>query len=340
MDPAPICSTIDASGNDVDTSVFGNGSRIFNVNDSINGNLLNVTISGLTLTGGDKFEEGGAIRSLENLTLMDSVITGNESGRGGGLYNRFGTMEIIRSMISHNDDHGPPEGHLGSGITNWLGTLLVTDSTISDNGLVFCEECGVFKGGAGIVNHGGSTTVTGSAITGNSGGGIYSSGLDSHADITITNSTISGNLHGFLGGNGLSLNGTVSNIQNCIINDNESRGIYSRLGNLTIDGSTISGNAGPEGSGIRNVAADLTISETTISGNTATQDGGGVYHGYGKLSITSSTISGNSAGTEGGGLRLLRQTVPNQNDAHQQFHDFRQHVGRHGRWYLGANFSR
>ena len=146
----------------------------------------------------------------------------------------------------------------------------MTDSTISDNGLTVCDICGGFKGGAGIVNHGGSTTVTGSAITGNSGGGIYSSGLDAAADVTITDSTISGNLNGVLGGNGLSLSATVSNIQNCFINDNESRGIYSRFGNLTIDGSTISGNAGPEGSGIRNVAADLTISETTISGNTAT----------------------------------------------------------------------
>src|SRR4029079_5402555 len=75
--------TIDASGNDFDTEVFGNGSRVFDVNDDIGGNLLNVTISGLALTGADKYESGGAIRSHENLTLIESVITGNQSGRGG-----------------------------------------------------------------------------------------------------------------------------------------------------------------------------------------------------------------------------------------------------------------
>ena len=47
---------------------------------------------------------GGAIRSLENLTLIESVVTGNQSGRGGGLYNRSGTMEVIRSTISQNNE--------------------------------------------------------------------------------------------------------------------------------------------------------------------------------------------------------------------------------------------
>lgn len=305
--PGADLLTIDAVGSDPNPEEFSDGTRVFDVNNN-NGTLVNVTMSGLTLTGADSFADGGAIRSLENLTLIETVITGNQSGRGGGLYNGSGTMEIIRSTISDNNNDGPQFGHRGSGITNWTGTLIVTDSTINDNGFTVCEICGGLRGAAGIYNHRGSVEVTESAITGNSGGGIYSDGLDAAADITITDSTISDNVDGWFRGNGLQLSNTVTNIQNSFINDNEGQGIYSRFGNLTIEGCTISGNTGFQGAGVRNVAADLTISATTISGNTATGDGGGVYHGEGNLSITSSTISGNTAGNEGGGLRL--QTSP------------------------------
>jgi hypothetical protein len=305
--PGADLLTIDASGLDFDTEVFGNGGRVFDINDGISGNLLDVTIEGVTLTGADKYEDGGAIRSLENLTLIDSVVIDNQSGRGGGLYNGAGTMEIIGCTIFQNNNDGPQNGHRGSGITNWQGTLIVTDSIVSENGLTICDVCGTYKGGAGIYNHQGSVSIAESTINGNSGGGIYSSGLDAAADVTISNSSISQNLIGFSAGDGLTLSGTETNIQNCLITENQRGGIVNRFGGLTIAETTISGNGiGNEflAGGIRNSAADLTISSTTISGNTATEEGGGVYHDEGNLSISSSTISGNFAGSQGGGLRI------------------------------------
>ena len=54
----------------------GDGSRVFNIN-NVNGSLLDVTIAGLMLNGGDAGGAGSAILAQENLTILDSIITGN-----------------------------------------------------------------------------------------------------------------------------------------------------------------------------------------------------------------------------------------------------------------------
>lgn len=65
-------------------------------------------------------------------------------------------------------------------------------------------------------------------------------------------------------------------------------------GNLTIIGSTISGNTAGGGGGLYN-AAYLAIANSTISENTATYAGGGIDNTGGTLTITNSMISGNKA---------------------------------------------
>ena len=70
--PGANLLTIDASGNDPTPTVNnGDGSRVFSVGGG------NVSISGLTLTGGDMFGDGGGIYNTANLTVTNSTITGN-----------------------------------------------------------------------------------------------------------------------------------------------------------------------------------------------------------------------------------------------------------------------
>ena len=70
--------TIDAVGNDFNPEIIdGFGSRVFTVDDGNSGNSIDVTISGLTLTGADEPNGGGAIYNDEHLTLTNSLITGN-----------------------------------------------------------------------------------------------------------------------------------------------------------------------------------------------------------------------------------------------------------------------
>lgn len=85
-------------------------------------------------------------------------------------------------------------------------------------------------------------------------------------------------------------------------------GIFNS-GDLTVENSTLSGNAAAYGGGIANrgdgVIAELTVTRSTISGNAATLEGGGIHNsaaagGSASLNTVNATISGNNGGTGGG----------------------------------------
>ena len=81
-------------------------------------------------------------------------------------------------------------------------------------------------------------------------------------------------------------------------------GIYNNGGTFTVTASTISGNTAPgggQGGGIFNVST-VTIIASTISGNTALGGGlgGGIFEVLGTIAITGSTISGNTSNGGGG----------------------------------------
>lgn len=173
-----------------------------------------VTISGLTISGGASGDRGGGISNAGTLTVTGSNLSGN-SGRGGGGISNSSTLTVITSMISGNVGLG-----LGGGIAN-TGMVTVTNSTVSGN---HGESGPAGRGnGRGIYNQG-TFTVTNSTISGNTagefilgggdGGGIYNQGT-----FTLTNSTINGN-HAFPGnGGGIDNSGTLT-VTNSTISDN------------------------------------------------------------------------------------------------------------------------
>ncbi len=85
-----ICSTIDASGNDPTPDVNnGDGSRVFNIDDGTT-RRETVSISGLTLTGGDvggtfTTGSGGAIRGVENLVVSTASAATRPQVRAAAL---------------------------------------------------------------------------------------------------------------------------------------------------------------------------------------------------------------------------------------------------------------
>ena len=281
--PGANLLTIDAGGGTNNVVGNGDGFRIFNIDDGITNNQINVAISGMTLTGGDTAESGGAIRNLENLTLNDSTVSGNAasdgSSFGGGIYNYVGTLDITNSTISGNT-----AGFGGGGIISF-GSLTVSSSTISGN---------TAATGGGIASIG-TLDITSSTVSGNTagfyGGGIYN---DGSGFATVTSSTISGN------------SATVA----------DGGGIHNRgASTVTVISSTISGNtAGGDGGGINNVGSStanpstVNVTSSTISGNSAGGDGGGINNAGSSttnpstVNVTSSTISGNTAGMNGGGI--------------------------------------
>jgi hypothetical protein len=138
----------------------GDGGSVFHINDGT-ANDIAVSISGLTLTGGDAPIEGGGILNAENLTLTRCMISGNSAQRtGGGISSSGGSLTIVGSTISGNT---AVTHHAGGIYSGKYGALTLISSTISGNRAAF------------------------------SGGGLYSF----RDDLTIEHSTITGNRANF-----------------------------------------------------------------------------------------------------------------------------------------------
>jgi hypothetical protein len=203
----------------------------------------------------------GLYNNLGTLNMDNSVLNGNSDL---GLYSYFGLTSVNNCVISSNSSGGlvndgphggppppPPNDPIGS-----PGSMTIVDSAISDNS------------GPGVWNITGFLTVLDSTLSGNSagqasaGGGILSGTLfKAPAYVTVINSTISGNSASGFGG-----------------------GIAGGYWFVTIGNSTISGNSAPSGGGIYTYGI-LQISNTILdagaSGENIFNNGGTVTsHGY------------------------------------------------------------
>ncbi|MCI0332111.1 MAG: hypothetical protein L0228_02655 [Planctomycetes bacterium] len=258
--PGASLLTIDASGNDPtpdstlndgDPTNDGDGSRVFNIDDASSGTLIDVELVGLTLTGGDALDAGGAIRTLENLTVKDSNISGNSaSGDGAGIAVGYAELTVVSTTISVNS-----AGYNGGGIRNESGNVTITGSTISGNTSR--------PTGGGIASGGGNLTVIDSTIRDNvslaesgflaGGGGIWFSGL--FKNLGVINSTISGNTAGVSGGGIFVYEGSLA-LTHCTITSNIAASGLLHLGS---------------GGGIRNAgqfgSATATLDHTIVAGN-------------------------------------------------------------------------
>ena len=152
--------TIDAGGN----------SRIFYLNTA-----GAVTLTGLTLTGGDGFsgDNGGAIVSSNtDLTIVDSTFSGNVALVGGGIAAFGGSATVTGTTFTDNY----AENYGGGALFYDVDTVSVTGSTFTSN------EAGDSYGGGFMVDHGASLTVSDSTFTDNDadgdGGGFHTADVD------------------------------------------------------------------------------------------------------------------------------------------------------------------
>jgi Ca2+-binding RTX toxin-like protein len=181
----------------------------------------------------------------------------------------------------------------GGAIRSFGGDLTIADSVITGNE--------AFNEGGAISAKYGDVLIEDSVVSGNlaeDGGAIshkYTSDLIIH-DSTIADNTVTGGLGGaiFVGGG------------------YQSPGVS----NVTISGSTLSGNAADEeggGGAIAALGTHTLVANSTISGNSAEGGGGILAYSYdreleeeyyigSKFTARNSTIAQNSATDEGGGL--------------------------------------
>lgn len=194
----------------IDGSASSN--RIFDVENS-----SNVTISGVTLTGGNGEADssntgnGGAvfIASGSTLTLTNSTVSKNSTivnnADGGGIY-VDGTLNLEQSAVSGNTAQATDVGDGGGVYVSGSGTASISESTISGN---------TASGGGGGLFAGAAVTLVNDTITSNSasaqGGGIDQEG----APLNVTNVTIASNSSG--DGANLFDDDNFGSIQNTVI---------------------------------------------------------------------------------------------------------------------------
>ncbi len=327
-------ATLTVSNSTLSANSANRGGGIYN-------NHATLTVSKSTLSAnaaGDNSEVvqtngrgGGIYNDHATLTVSKSTLRGNSVsthhgvGEGGGIYNDGSSgsaaLTVSKSILRGNSagDSSDPLGGNGAGggifndgSSNGNATVMLNNSTLSDNSIGTIFGFGIGSGG-GIYNSGGGGSATlmvsNSILSGNFsdqyGGGIFNDGSpNGNATVTISNSMINGNSTVFYGGG--------------IFSD----GFQGRAA-VTINNSTISGNSavnpGSGGGGILNEGANgyamLTITDSTISGNSATTDGGGgIYNdgsssGSATLTINNSTLSGNSVETGGFGGGIFNYGV-------------------------------
>jgi hypothetical protein len=181
IDGAGKLVTLDAGGGA--TASLGDGYRIFQIDDGVAALVLEVTLRGLTLIGGDPannnvFGQGGAILNAENLTLEEVTLAGNSAVTGGAVFSTGG-LNLVGSTLNDNSSSGQ-----GGGI--WANNqVTVENSTISANS--------AGGQGGGINFSSGSLNIVSSTLTLNNsatqGGGI----VNSSGTVTVNSSIVADN---------------------------------------------------------------------------------------------------------------------------------------------------
>jgi hypothetical protein len=257
-------------------TVSGNtNSRVFYLYNGAS--LLDVTMSGITITSGSDAFGAGIIDFDENLTLDDVTMRFNAATVDGGAIWANGlnlTIEIRNSRITGNT-----AGDDGGGIyINNVAAMTIENSTIANN------TAGGRGGGAYFYIPTDLLTIDTTTISGNTatgpGGGLgffYSS-----AGASFVDSTLSGNAGSDGGGVFFYLPVEPLTVENCTISGNqattgEGGGIYLYTlyaGTSELRHTTVAGNSAPAsvGGGVILVNGSVPMDHMIVGDNTAAAD--------------------------------------------------------------------
>jgi CSLREA domain-containing protein len=218
-----VTASADIVGSPAGVIIDGNGAdRVLDIDPSHAGGVV-VTLTAITVRNGAGVAQGGGIRNAGTLTLTSSRVTASTATAGadvvaeGGGIESVGSLQLIASTVDGNEALALPTsaGGLGGGIHSDGGPLVVTDSTIRDNGATQNVVHGGPQVAGGGIDCGSSVlTLSRSTVSGNSalgspptapglGGGIAG------CSGSIVNGTISGN-HASIGDQIAVVGGTLA----------------------------------------------------------------------------------------------------------------------------------
>ena len=228
---------------------------------------------------------GLEIASGQSVAVSGCTVIGSTSGGGGigiSVSGVSGNVMVQSCVIATNRGFLVNGGGLSIGAAS-LATI--TNNTISGNALNGGNGGGVYCAGAALLC--GNTLTGNSAVYyyngntyGGTGGGAYCGGT-----ATLTNNTFTGNSCNSVGGGGAYCGGTAMLTRNSFISN--------------------STGGGPGGGGAY-CGGTATLNGNTFTGNSASHNGdpsfgGGAAYCQGAATLSGNTFSSNSSGSSGGG---------------------------------------
>ena len=253
------------------------------------------------------------IQESVDVMIANLTITGGYTDFGGGIYNS-GTLSVIESSFEGNSASGSRSGlyafsRYGGGIYN-TGILKVSESSFEGNSSAgFGSEAGVIGSGYGYgggIYNSGTLSVSKSSFEGNSAAGFGS-------EAGVIGSSIGESGYGY--GGGIYNSGTLKVSKNSF-EDNTATGtgfgygyggaIYNQ-GILTVADSEFEENSANRGGAIFNAISDdyyglsignVIVTDSDFEENTAVEDGGAIYN-QGNLTVIDSDFEENSANRGG-----------------------------------------
>ncbi len=146
--------TINAAGRVSINTATGFQDRVFHV---LSGN---VTINGLTISGGNPSGDGGGILNKATLTLVQSTLSGNNAGsRGGGIYNSS-SLTLANTTLSGNSSKTN-----GGALFNFSGTANLNNVTVKAN--IADSDANGSGNGGGVFHSGGTVNFKNTILAGN-----------------------------------------------------------------------------------------------------------------------------------------------------------------------------
>ncbi|MEZ6072787.1 MAG: choice-of-anchor Q domain-containing protein [Pirellulales bacterium] len=333
--PGADVLTIDASGNDPtpgstlddgNSANDGDGTRVFKIH--VPAKKIDVTVTDLTLTGGDVYGTGGAVFTSEQLRLERVIAEHNVATEAGGavaIVADFGSQTyVVDCAIRENESLRDGGGIAASAADD--GVVTISGCEIVDNTSYF----GAGGGGLSVLRDS-AVTVVDSVISGNTtsggfgGGGLVLSAPNGGA-IEVSRSVVADNTSdGHAGGvfAWAAFNGAVRIAESAVRDNsavNYAGGILAYtidvtarldLDDLTITGNSTDGHGGGLVAIALGAGETIEIQQVTVSDNHANGSGGGIWSHKSAattVAIRHSTVSGNVANADqafggmGGGL--------------------------------------
>ncbi len=133
----------------------------------------NVTLSGLSISGGGGVGQGaGILAQNASLTLVNSKVFSNVANQaGGGIFALGGTLKVQNSSIMNNRASNSSLA-FGGGIVSWGAATTISGSTVSENSVYAVDTATssggtVYGTGGGIYAQAGTLDISGSTLSGN-----------------------------------------------------------------------------------------------------------------------------------------------------------------------------